>query len=59
MDTFPINSAINIDSDLADSQQNVNISSQILQSPKMVPSSSLDLSNELIINEKVGDYRRL
>ena len=35
-----------------------NISSQILQSPNIDPSSSMDLSNELMINERVGGYRR-
>ena len=48
---------MNINSDLAVSQQTVNISSQILQSPNIDPSSSMDLSNELI-NERVGGYRR-
>ena len=55
--SLPIDSAMNIDSDLANSQQTVNISSQILQSPNIDPSSSMDLSNELIINERVGGYR--
>ena len=45
---------MNINSDLADSQQPINISSQILQSPNVYPSSSMDLSNELITNERVG-----
>ena len=48
---------MNINSDLAVSQQTVNISSQILQSPNIDPSSSMDLSNELI-NERAGGYRR-
>ena len=33
-------------------------SGQILQSPNIDPSSSMDLSNELLINERVGGYRR-
>ena len=44
---LPMNSAMKINLDLADSQQTVNISSQILQSPNIEPSSSIDLSNEL------------
>ena len=52
--SLPIDPAIHINSDLADSQQTVNISSQILQSPNIDPTSSMDLSNELIINEKVA-----
>ena len=45
-------------SGLANSQQTVDISSQILQSPNVDSSSSMDLSNELIINERVAGYRR-
>ena len=56
--SLPIDSAMHINSDLADSQQTVNISNQFLQSQNMDPSSSMDLSNELIINERVGGYRR-
>ena len=52
--SLPIDSSMNINSDLADSQQPINISSQILQSPNVYPSSSMDLSNELITNERVG-----
>ena len=54
--SLPIDSAMNINSDLADSQQTVNISSQILQSPNIDPLSSMDLSDELIINERAGGY---
>ena len=56
--SLPIDSAINIDSDLTDSQQTVNIFNQILQSPNIDPSWSMDLSNDVIINEMVGGYRR-
>ena len=45
---------MNFDSELADSELTVNISSQILQSSNIDPSSSMDLSNVLIINERVG-----
>ena len=38
--------------------QKLNISCQILHSPNIDPSSSIDLPNELMINEKVGSYRR-
>ena len=56
--SLPIDSAPNINPDLADSQQTVTISSQNLQSPNIDPSSCMDLSNTLIINERVGGYRR-
>ena len=59
--SLPIDSAININSDLTHSQKTVNISSRIPQSPNIDPSSSMNLSNELIINERnerVGGYMR-
>ena len=48
--SLPFDSAMNINSDLVDvdSLQIVNISSHILQSPNINPSSSMDLSNALI-----------
>ena len=54
--SLPIDSAmhVSVNSDLTDSQQTVNISSQILQSPNIDPSSGMDMSNELIINGWVG-----
>ena len=50
----PYRIAMNISPDLTESQQTVSISSQILQSPNIDPSSSMELSNDLKINERVG-----
>ena len=59
--SLPIDSVMNINLDLAESQETVNISNRILQSLNIDPSesSSMELSNELIINKRVGGYRRV